>query len=132
MFPSVSCGSNALRSTAASRGGSSPSAAASASTGGPLLPSPSSSGGGHGPESGGSCRSPAAAVVVELGAGTGMPGLLVAARQARQSQETRAGGVLLTDQVQGPLLQSQLDCEAYLNGPYVSAVYKKPLSAQLG
>jgi len=53
-------------------------------------------------------------------------------------QSTTAAGlaecarVLLDGKIKGPLLQSALDCEAYLNGPYVSAVYKKPLSAQLG
>jgi saccharopine dehydrogenase-like NADP-dependent oxidoreductase len=59
-------------------------------------------------------------------------------RRLRAIQSTTAAGlaecarVLLTDSVRGPLLQSQLDCEAYLSGPYVSAVYKKPLSSQLG
>jgi len=59
-------------------------------------------------------------------------------QRLRAIQSTTAAGlaecsrVLLTGQVQGTLLQSELDCEAYLNGPYVSAVYKKPLSAQLG
>jgi saccharopine dehydrogenase-like NADP-dependent oxidoreductase len=59
-------------------------------------------------------------------------------QRLRAIQSTTAAGLaecartLLTGQVKGPLLQSQLDCEAYLNGPYVSAVYKKPLSAQLG
>ena len=36
--------------------------------------------------------------------------------------------MLLTEDLCGPLLQSGLDSEDYLNGPYVSAVYKKPLS----
>jgi len=59
-------------------------------------------------------------------------------RRLKAIQSTTAAGmaecarVLLTEGVKGPLLQSQLDCEAYLNGPYVSAVYKAPLSAQLG
>ncbi len=58
-------------------------------------------------------------------------------RRLKAIQSTTAAGmaecarVLLTQDVKGPLLQSELDCEAYLNGPYVSAVYKQPLSAQL-
>ncbi len=59
-------------------------------------------------------------------------------RRLKAIQSTTAAGlaecarVLLTGQVQGPLLQSQLDCEAYLTGPYVSAVFKQPLSVQTG
>ena len=40
--------------------------------------------------------------------------------------------VLLTKEVRGPFLQSELDTEAYLNGPYVSAVYHSPLGAHRG
>jgi len=52
----------------------------------------------------------------------------------RAIQSTTAAGLaecarmLLTEDLRGPLLQSGLDSEDYLNGPYVSAVYKKPLS----
>ena len=52
----------------------------------------------------------------------------------RAIQSTTAAGLaecarmLLTEDLCGPLLQSGLDSEDYLNGPYVSAVYKKPLS----
>ena len=59
-------------------------------------------------------------------------------QRLRAIQSTTAAGlaecarVLLQGDIKGPLLQSALDCESYLNGPYVSAVYKKPLSAQLG
>ena len=57
-------------------------------------------------------------------------------RVLRAIQSTTAAGlaecarVLLTGEHQGPLLQSQLDADDYLNGPYVSAVYHKPLSKQ--
>ena len=55
-------------------------------------------------------------------------------RVLRAIQSTTAAGMaecarmLLTENLQGPLLQSQLNPESYLNGPYASAVYKKPLS----
>lgn len=50
----------------------------------------------------------------------------------RAIQSTTAAGLaecayqLLTQNPKGPLLQSQLDCEAYLSGPYVGRVYGKP------
>jgi saccharopine dehydrogenase-like NADP-dependent oxidoreductase len=55
-------------------------------------------------------------------------------RTLRAIQSTTAAGLaecarmLLTEDLHGPLLQSQLDPESYLNGPYASAVYQKPLS----
>lgn len=55
-------------------------------------------------------------------------------RVLRAIQSTTAAGLaecarmLLTEDLSGPLLQSQLNPESYLNGPYVSAVYKSPLS----
>lgn len=59
-------------------------------------------------------------------------------QRLRAIQSTTAAGlaecarVLLTDEVRGPLLQSQLACADYLNGPYCSAVYGAPLSESLG
>ncbi|MCB9762784.1 MAG: saccharopine dehydrogenase NADP-binding domain-containing protein [Alphaproteobacteria bacterium] len=58
------------------------------------------------------------------------------AQVLRAIQSTTAAGlaecarVLLTGDHRGPLLQSQLDPEDYLSGPYVSAVYHLPLSKQ--
>ncbi len=54
----------------------------------------------------------------------------------RAIQSTTAAGLaecarlLLTDQYQGTLLQSELDPELYLNGPYVGAVYGVPNAEQ--
>ncbi|HJN76305.1 MAG TPA: saccharopine dehydrogenase NADP-binding domain-containing protein [Myxococcota bacterium] len=59
-------------------------------------------------------------------------------QRLRAIQSTTAAGlaecarILLTEDVRGALLQSQLGCEDYLNGPYCSAVYGHPLSEQLG
>ena len=59
-------------------------------------------------------------------------------QRLRAIQSTTAAGLaecarlLLTDEVRGPLLQSQLPCEGFLNGPYCSAVYGHPLSESLG
>lgn len=59
-------------------------------------------------------------------------------RRLRAIQSTTAAGlaecayVLLQGKHAGPLLQSQLDTEAYLSGPFVSAVYKQPLSESAG
>lgn len=59
-------------------------------------------------------------------------------RRLRAIQSTTAAGlaecayVLLQGKHKGPLLQSQLDTEAYLSGPFVSAVYKQPLSETAG
>jgi len=53
-------------------------------------------------------------------------------------QSTTAAGMaecahlLLTTGVKGPLLQSQLDPVAYLNGPYVGEVYGQALSSKRG
>lgn len=62
---------------------------------------------------------------------------VVAGRRLKAIQSTTAAGlaecarVLLTRDVAGPLLQSQLDPEDYLAGPYVSAIYRRPLSQDL-
>lgn len=54
----------------------------------------------------------------------------------RAIQSTTAAGLaecarlLLTDEYKGTLLQSELDPELYLNGPYVGAVYGVPNSEQ--
>ncbi|MCP4916737.1 MAG: saccharopine dehydrogenase [Proteobacteria bacterium] len=59
-------------------------------------------------------------------------------RRLRAIQSTTAAGlaecayVLLSGKHKGPLLQSELDTQAYLNGPFVSAVYKQPLSENAG
>jgi hypothetical protein len=56
------------------------------------------------------------------------------ARTLKAIQSTTAAGLaecarlLLTTGVRGPLLQSHIDPEDYMHGPYVSAVYGKPLS----
>ncbi|MEC7984069.1 MAG: saccharopine dehydrogenase C-terminal domain-containing protein [Myxococcota bacterium] len=48
----------------------------------------------------------------------------------RAIQSTTAAGmaecarILLTEDIQGPLLQSQIDPKSYLSGPFVSAIYK--------
>ncbi len=58
-------------------------------------------------------------------------------RRLRAIQSTTAAGLaecareLLTGKYKGPRLQSQLDCEDYLNGPFVGAIYGKPMSEQL-
>lgn len=57
-----------------------------------------------------------------------------AGRTLKAIQSTTAAGMaecarlLLTTDIKGPLLQSQLDPEDYMHGPYVSAVYGRPLS----
>lgn len=57
-----------------------------------------------------------------------------AGRTLKAIQSTTAAGMaecarlLLTTDIRGPLLQSQLDPEDYMHGPYVSAVYGRPLS----
>lgn len=56
-------------------------------------------------------------------------------RTLRAIQSTTAAGmaecaqILLTTNPKGPVLQSQLDPDTYLNGPYVGRVYGKPLAA---
>jgi saccharopine dehydrogenase-like NADP-dependent oxidoreductase len=58
------------------------------------------------------------------------------AQTLRAIQSTTAAGMaecarmLLTTDVRGPLLQSQLDPDDYLAGPYVGAVYGAPLGAR--
>ena len=57
-------------------------------------------------------------------------------QRLRAIQSTTAAGLaecarlLLTDEYQGTLLQSELDPELYLNGPYVGAVYGVPNADQ--
>ena len=57
-------------------------------------------------------------------------------QRLRAIQSTTAAGLaecarlLLTDEYKGTLLQSELDPELFLNGPYVGAVYGVPNSEQ--
>ncbi len=58
-------------------------------------------------------------------------------RRLRAIQSTTAAGLaecareLLTGRYKGPRLQSQIDCEDYLDGPFVGAIYGKPMSEKL-